>query len=102
MTEPTLRDLFAWLEAHRATLVQHAGALAEAGHWCRTTTPRKYEKTLQHVGDRLDRLAFELAAALESLERIHPRDPELDEDTQPGVEPPLSPLPRRRLTGKPA
>ena len=81
MTEPRLRDLYTWVDAHRFTLVQHAGALAEIASWIRdrNVNPRM----LEQIETRCDRIAFELAAALEALERIHPREPDVDEDTIP-------------------
>lgn len=73
------RDLLTWIEAHRDTLAEHAGALAEAAVWVEGGSVLDRHR----AATRLGRISFELAAALEALERVHPRDAELDEDTVP-------------------
>lgn len=80
MTEPRMRDLFTWLEAHRSSMMEQSGALAEIVTWSRSTTLKNVNATLERIGDRCERLAFELAAALEALHRVHP-DPQ--EETDP-------------------
>lgn len=78
----TWRDLLTWIEAHRATMAEHAGAMAECALWIRGGSVLDAER----AATRCERIAFEIAAALEALEHVHPRDPQLDEDTQPGIE----------------
>ena len=91
MTEPRLRDLFTWLEAHRLSLIDHAGELAEVAA---NTRDRKAASKCQVI-------AMELAAAISALDRVHPPDPAASEDTVPDGLPP-APRRRRRLTGGPA
>jgi hypothetical protein len=104
MTEPRLRELFAWIEAHRAALIDMAGELAEHAAQARDLDLA--------MANPLQLKAMALASALSELERIHPAKPDEDEitgvgliapdpdaDTAPGVPPPKSP---RRLTGRPA
>lgn len=79
MTEPRLRDLYVWLEAQRAALTEQAGALAEAAEWARADDP----KVRRMAADRCERIASEQAIALMALDRVHPRDVALDEDTAP-------------------
>lgn len=89
MTEPHLRDIYVWLDSHRATLISHASELAEVVDWARSIDLRASTSWSSRIADRCERLAFELAAALEALERVYPPDPFADELTDPGVEPPL-------------
>lgn len=97
MTEPRLRDLLSWLDAHRSYLGEHAGALAELALWIRGGSVLDRER----AAVRAERIAFELAAALEALEHVMPRDPFGDEDTVPiamdwSAEPPrIEPSPYR-------
>lgn len=89
MTEPHLRDTYAYLDTLRATLMRMAVELAEMADWARHIDLRASTSWSTRIADRCDRLAFETAAAMEAMERIYPLDPFADEDTQPGVEPPL-------------
>lgn len=104
MTEPHLRELFAWLDAHRASLIDLAGELAEHAAQARGLDLA--------MANPLQLKAMALASALSELERIYPSIPDENEitevglpapdpdaDTVPGVPPPRSP---RRLTGGPA
>lgn len=90
MTEPHLRDAYAYLDALRATLIRMASELAEMSDWARHIDLRASTSWADRISDRCDRMAFECAAAMEAMERFYPMDPFADEDTQPGVEPPLS------------
>lgn len=79
MTEPKLRDLFTWAESHRMALIDHAGELAEIAAKTRD----------KELASRCQLIAMDLAAAISALDRVHPPDPELDEDTVPiGLPPP--------------
>lgn len=75
MTERSLRDLFVWVEAQRAAMAEQAGALAEAAAWARAVCPK--------AALRCERVAVEQGIALVALDRVHPRDPAVDEDTAP-------------------
>lgn len=79
MTERSLRELYLWVEARRAAMVEQAGALAEAADWARSPDPKLREK----AADRCERVSAETAIALVALDRVHPRDAALDEDTDP-------------------
>lgn len=87
MTEPRLRDLYTWIAAHRMNLIEHAGALAECAGWARSANMREAPAVLDRLSERCQSMARELAAALETLDRVHPpaapafRDE--DEDTIP-------------------
>jgi hypothetical protein len=86
VTEHTYKLLFAWLEQHRRTLIEHAGGVAEMSEWA-SRAPRGAERViLTRIGRRCERFAVELGIALEALDRLRPED---DEVTQPGVLPPL-------------
>lgn len=87
MTEHRLRDLYTWLAAHRMTLIEHAGALAECAGWARSADLRRAPDVLDQLSERLQNMAREIAAALETLDRVHPLPPpafrDEDEDTIP-------------------
>ena len=87
MTEPRLRDLYTWLESHRLGLIQHAGELAECAGWVRLATSTVDPRVLDRLAARCERISFELATALEALDRIHPpakpEHPIEDDDTIP-------------------
>ncbi len=108
MTEPHLRDLFAWIEARRAAdidlaedLAEHAAALMHID--------LRVDGAAERIANALQLAAMAVAASLSELQRIHPAEPEIDEitavdlpvdpnaDTTPGVPPPKTP---RRLTGR--
>lgn len=114
MTEPRLRELYVWIQAHRMSMIDHAGELAELAAIVRGVDLRtELGATLARISNRCQVLSMEIAGALSELERIHPMDlaadedtavdlpaPDPDADTVPGVPPPASP--RKRLTGRPA
>lgn len=87
MTEHRLRDLYTWLAAHRMSLIEHAGALAECAGWARSADMRNASAVLDRLAERLQTMAREHAAALETLDRVHPPPaPDFhdeDEDTIP-------------------
>ncbi len=76
MTEPRLRELFTWLDAHRRDLIDKAGELAELAALAHRTGAHG-------IGNRLQAMAMAMAASIEALDRAHPHDRELDEDTIP-------------------
>lgn len=78
MTEPRLRDLYAWIAAHRLMLIRHAGLLAEAAGW-----DRRREGVLEKLQALDERIALELSLSIETLDRIHPPPvcPVEDDDT---------------------
>ncbi len=90
MTEPRLRELFVWIEAHRLSMIDHAGDLAEIAAMARSCDLRKeLSRLLDTIANKCQVLSMEIAGALSELERVHPRDPELDEDTlTEGLPPP--------------
>lgn len=91
MTEPRLRDLFTWIDAHRLSLIDHAADLAELAALARGADLRSEDlrKQLDRIANKSQLMAMELAAALSALERVHPKDPELDEITlTEGLPPP--------------
>jgi hypothetical protein len=82
VTEPRMRDLFTWVEAQRESLPEQAGALAECLEWLRGGSVLDRERACGVI----ERVAFEHGAALVALERAHPRDPALDEQTNPAID----------------
>ena len=90
MTEPRLRELFVWIEAHRMSMIDHAGDLAELAAMARSVDMRcELSRLLDAISNKCQTLSMEIAGALSELERVHPRDPVLDDDTVPlGLPPP--------------
>ena len=109
MTEPRLRELFAWVEAKRAADIDLAGELAEIAAALRSIDLRD-DGAPSRLANAIQLKAMAVAAGLSELERIHPAAPDEDEDTGvglpapdpdadtvPGVPPPKTP---RRFTGR--
>ena len=109
MTEPRLRELFAWIEAHRADMIDLAGELAKHAAELRCIDLRDDGAPVR-LANAIQLKAMAVASALSELERIHPADPLVDDitevdlpaadpdaDTVPGVPPPRTP---RRFTGR--
>ncbi|HKY50516.1 MAG TPA: hypothetical protein VJP45_04605 [Candidatus Limnocylindria bacterium] len=108
MTEPHLRELFAWIEAKRAADIDLAGELAEIAAAIRGIDLRD-DGAPARIANMIQLKAMAVAAGLSELERIHPAKPDEDEitavglsvdpdaDTKPGVPPPKTP---RRFTGR--
>lgn len=92
MTEPRLRDLFAWLDAHRMDLIDHAGQTAEIAALLRTADMRtELTALLARLASRCQTLSMALAGALSEIERVYPLDPIEDDDTAVGLPPPVDP-----------
>lgn len=113
MTEPHLRDLYAFLDAHRLDLIDHAGSTAEIAALLRTADMRtELSALLARLANRLQTLSMSIAGSLSEMERVYPLDVLADEDTDvsiPRPDPDADTVPdivpaglrkKKRLTGR--